>query len=93
MHICFQMVMAVFAYIYHQSFVVPQDYTVEMIINEVMTISPCIWKFLNKKKNQPYYLSCSLDIEQPYFGGAENSVYKVRADISGENAWTILKLC
>ncbi|KAL1155543.1 hypothetical protein V6Z11_A08G032100 [Gossypium hirsutum] len=31
-----QMVMAVFAYIYHQSFVVPQDYTVEMIINEIL---------------------------------------------------------
>lgn len=32
-----QMVMAVFAYIYHQSFVVPQDYTVEMIINEILS--------------------------------------------------------
>lgn len=29
------MVMAVFAYIYHQSFVVPQSYSVEMILNQV----------------------------------------------------------
>ncbi|KAE8725469.1 Phosphatidate cytidylyltransferase 1 [Hibiscus syriacus] len=32
-----QMVMAVFAYIYHQSFVVPQDYTVETILSEVLS--------------------------------------------------------
>ncbi|KAJ4849377.1 hypothetical protein Tsubulata_043059, partial [Turnera subulata] len=31
-----QMVMAVFAYIYLQSFVVPQDYTVEMILDQIM---------------------------------------------------------
>ncbi|KAK8635395.1 hypothetical protein V6N13_004133 [Hibiscus sabdariffa] len=31
-----KMVMAVFAYIYHQSFIVPQDYTVEMIMNEIL---------------------------------------------------------
>ncbi|GMJ10370.1 hypothetical protein like AT4G26770 [Hibiscus trionum] len=31
-----QMVMAVFAYIYHQSFVVPQDYTVETILSEIL---------------------------------------------------------
>lgn len=29
------MVMSVFAYIYHQSFVVPQDYSVEMIMDQV----------------------------------------------------------
>ncbi|KAK2639844.1 hypothetical protein Ddye_027639 [Dipteronia dyeriana] len=31
-----QMVMAVFAYIYHQSFVVPQSYSVEIIMDEIM---------------------------------------------------------
>ncbi|KAF8409641.1 hypothetical protein HHK36_005719 [Tetracentron sinense] len=31
-----QMVMAVFAYIYHQSFVVPQSYSVEMILDQVL---------------------------------------------------------
>ncbi|OMO83606.1 Phosphatidate cytidylyltransferase [Corchorus capsularis] len=32
-----QMVMAVFAYIYHQSFVVAQDYTVETILDEILS--------------------------------------------------------
>lgn len=31
-----QMVMAVFAYIYHQSFVVPQSYSVEMILDQIL---------------------------------------------------------
>ncbi|KAF6137344.1 hypothetical protein GIB67_036381 [Kingdonia uniflora] len=31
-----QMVMAVFAYIYHQSFVAPQNYSVEMILDQVL---------------------------------------------------------
>ncbi|KAM7279001.1 hypothetical protein ACFE04_006135 [Oxalis oulophora] len=31
-----QMVMAVFAYIYHQSFIVPQYYSVEMILDQMM---------------------------------------------------------
>ncbi|XP_052203027.1 phosphatidate cytidylyltransferase 1-like [Diospyros lotus] len=31
-----QMVMAVFAYIYHQSFVVPQSFSVEMILDQVL---------------------------------------------------------
>ncbi|KAA8527014.1 hypothetical protein F0562_008757 [Nyssa sinensis] len=31
-----QMVMAVFAYIYHQSFVVPQNYSVEMIMDQIL---------------------------------------------------------
>ncbi|PKI37419.1 hypothetical protein CRG98_042205 [Punica granatum] len=31
-----QMVMAVFAYIYHQSFIVPQSYSVEMILDQIM---------------------------------------------------------
>lgn len=30
-----QMVMAVFAYIYHQSFVMPQSFSVEMILDQV----------------------------------------------------------
>lgn len=32
-----QMVMAVFAYIYHQSFVVPQSISVEMILDQILT--------------------------------------------------------
>ncbi|RVW29987.1 Retrovirus-related Pol polyprotein from transposon TNT 1-94 [Vitis vinifera] len=32
----YDMVMAVFAYIYHQSFVVPQSYSVEMILNQIL---------------------------------------------------------
>ncbi|KAK9127010.1 hypothetical protein Scep_015856 [Stephania cephalantha] len=31
-----QMVMAVFAYIYHQSFIVPQNYSVEMILDQIL---------------------------------------------------------
>ncbi|XP_050219884.1 phosphatidate cytidylyltransferase 1 [Mercurialis annua] len=31
-----QMIMAVFAYIYHQSFIVPQDYSVDMIMDQIM---------------------------------------------------------
>ncbi|KDP39197.1 hypothetical protein JCGZ_00954 [Jatropha curcas] len=31
-----QMIMAVFAYIYHQSFVIPRDYSVEMILDQIM---------------------------------------------------------
>ncbi|XP_048235487.1 phosphatidate cytidylyltransferase 1 isoform X1 [Ricinus communis] len=31
-----QMIMAVFAYIYHQSFIVPQDYSVEMILDQIL---------------------------------------------------------
>ncbi|KAF3454028.1 hypothetical protein FNV43_RR04473 [Rhamnella rubrinervis] len=34
-----QMVMSVFAYIYHQSFVVPQDYSVEMILDQIRSLS------------------------------------------------------
>lgn len=32
------MVMAVFAYIYHQSFVVPQSFSVELILDQVNVI-------------------------------------------------------
>lgn len=32
-----QMVMAVFAYIYHQSFIVPQSFKVEMILEQILT--------------------------------------------------------
>lgn len=35
-----QMVMAVFAYIYHQSFVVPQNLSVEMILNQILMNLP-----------------------------------------------------
>ncbi|KAK7245935.1 hypothetical protein RIF29_40789 [Crotalaria pallida] len=31
-----QMVMAVFAYIYHQSFIVPQSYSIEMILDQIL---------------------------------------------------------
>ncbi|WCJ32999.1 Phosphatidate cytidylyltransferase family protein [Euphorbia peplus] len=31
-----QMIMAVFAYIYHQSFAIPRDYTVEMILDQIL---------------------------------------------------------
>lgn len=33
-----QMVMAVFAYIYHQSFISPQNYSVELILEQVRTM-------------------------------------------------------
>ncbi|KAF6137379.1 hypothetical protein GIB67_036416, partial [Kingdonia uniflora] len=36
-----QMVMAVFAYIYHQSFVAPQNYSVEMILDQVSISTSC----------------------------------------------------
>lgn len=31
-----QMVMAVFAYIYHQSFIVPQNLSIEMILDQII---------------------------------------------------------
>jgi phosphatidate cytidylyltransferase len=31
-----QMVMAVFAYIYHQSFISPQNYSVELILEQIL---------------------------------------------------------
>jgi hypothetical protein len=34
----FQMVMAVFAYIYHQSFIAPHNFSVEIILDQVRII-------------------------------------------------------
>lgn len=57
---CFQMVMAVFAYIYHQSFVVPQDYTVEMIMDEVITYSHTYMEIYSCVELIPFLLLSSL---------------------------------
>ncbi|KAL0457087.1 UNVERIFIED_CONTAM: Phosphatidate cytidylyltransferase 1 [Sesamum latifolium] len=64
-----QMVMAVFAYIYHQSFVVPQSLSIEMIMDQILMnltyeeqlalymklgqIIMAIWRILNLRKPAP----------------------------------------
>ncbi|XP_010536690.1 PREDICTED: phosphatidate cytidylyltransferase 3-like [Tarenaya hassleriana] len=44
-----QMVMAVFAYIYIQSFIIPQDYSVEMILDQIM-------RSLSREEQQRLYV-------------------------------------
>lgn len=55
------MVMAVFAYIYHQSFIVPQSLSIEMIMDQVDIIIPVI---ISKKEYNSALLitleTCSL---------------------------------
>lgn len=54
-----QMVMAVFAYIYHQSFIVPQSLSIEMIMDQV-----CTYNRLQRK----YSYCCLLIINENYIG-------------------------
>ncbi|KAK0602236.1 hypothetical protein LWI29_031637 [Acer saccharum] len=56
-----QMVMAVFAYIYHQSFVVPQSYSVEIIMDEVM-------RSLNLDQQQALHVKLGQILHQRQFG-------------------------
>ncbi|XWS51816.1 hypothetical protein CRYUN_Cryun11dG0015000 [Craigia yunnanensis] len=44
----------------------------------------CLWSFSVADMSKE-------DIKPPYFGGAANSTYEVRAGIAGENAWNKLK--
>ncbi|TXG67472.1 hypothetical protein EZV62_008747 [Acer yangbiense] len=55
-----QMVMAVFAYIYHQSFVVPQSYSVEIIMDEIMS--------LNLDQQQALHVKLGQILHQRQFG-------------------------
>lgn len=50
-----QMVMAVFAYIYHQSFVARQSISIEMLMDQVSNISTLIVG--SKDKNTWYFLA------------------------------------
>ncbi|KAK8369109.1 hypothetical protein V6Z11_A01G089600 [Gossypium hirsutum] len=56
-----QMVMAVFAYIYHQSFVVPQDYTVETIMSEILSS-------LTLEEQQILYMKLGQILQERMFG-------------------------
>ncbi|KAH7572604.1 hypothetical protein ACOSP7_015794 [Xanthoceras sorbifolium] len=56
-----QMVMAVFAYIYHQSFVVPQSLSVEMIVEQILTN-------LTLEEQQALYVKLGQIIQERLFG-------------------------
>ncbi|KAI9187189.1 hypothetical protein LWI28_025302 [Acer negundo] len=56
-----QMVMAVFTYIYHQSFVVPQSYSVEIIMDEIM-------RSLNLDQQQALHVKLRQILHQRQFG-------------------------
>ncbi|KAA3467437.1 phosphatidate cytidylyltransferase 1-like [Gossypium australe] len=56
-----KMVMAVFAYIYHQSFVVPQDYTVETIMSEILSS-------LTLEEQQILYMKLGQILQERMFG-------------------------
>ncbi|XP_021912356.1 phosphatidate cytidylyltransferase 3 [Carica papaya] len=56
-----QMVMAVFAYIYIQSFVVPQDYTVEMMLDEIL-------RKLSREEQQALYMKLGQTLQNRLLG-------------------------
>ncbi|EEF31177.1 phosphatidate cytidylyltransferase, putative [Ricinus communis] len=78
-----QMIMAVFAYIYHQSFIVPQDYSVEMILDQAEHSEILIESF-ELAWTECLNSSGAVDIGEPYIGGAASFVYETRANIPGE---------
>lgn len=73
-----QMVMAIFAYIYIQSFIVHQDYSVEMILDHVRIISPHSISLWRQLYVCIYNFDCIylVDIEKPGTWGTENALCK-----------------
>ncbi|KAH9749778.1 phosphatidate cytidylyltransferase 1 [Citrus sinensis] len=56
-----QMVMAVFAYIYHQSFIVPQSFRVEMILEQILTA-------LTYEEQKALYMKLGEILQERLFG-------------------------
>lgn len=80
--------MAVFAYIYHQSFVVPQSVSVEMILDQVLSLH-----FYNNYF--PYYSNKHAKIkevnvirgsdnDEPFIGGATSNIHEARTNLEGQ---------
>ena len=51
----FQMVMAVFAYIYLWSLIVPQDYSVEMILDHVNFSFSAYWRHFSSQEMREFH--------------------------------------
>ena len=62
------MVMAVFAYIYHQSFIIPETLSVEMILEQVVTLLPphALMRASVCFELVVTFLSCDADIKESY---------------------------
>ncbi|KAI8031482.1 Phosphatidate cytidylyltransferase 1 [Camellia lanceoleosa] len=63
----FIMVMAVFAYIYHQSFVASQSLSVEMILDQTWQGGRTLWALggFNKLKGTRFYEFVALPVREP----------------------------
>ena len=76
-----QMVMAVFSYIYHQSFVVSQSITVESIIDQVRWMSHSFTSlFLEVKSVDNWWYSFILGTNESYIWGATTSFHETWAN-------------
>lgn len=85
------MVMAVFAYIYHQSFVVPQSLSIEAIMDQVDGTSRKftelnLWKWVDNN------FIFHVDINESYIWGATSFIHEAWADHPGEALCWILNL-
>jgi hypothetical protein len=79
-----QMVMAVFAYIYYQSFVMVQDLSVEAILEQVIWIHLPVHNSFNLKTNlwlTPY--TCNADTKESHLRGAAWSIWTTRQITGG----------
>lgn len=81
------MVMAVFAYIYHQSFVVPQSFSVEMILEQVSLL----FSFqLRMDVTFHFHIAClkdcypTVDTDEPYIRGDTRPLPKAWSISTGE---------
>lgn len=94
--------MAVFAYIYHQSFITPQSVSVEMILDQVK-----LWEVFHLFPSEHtlyeffvYYIASldldtklvyfAVDIDESQLRGATGIVHKACTDNSGEPIWKIV---
>lgn len=98
-----QMVMAVFAYIYHQSFIVPQSLSVEMIMDQVhiiyvhlsiyMEVCVDLWSYLITFfwiYKTRICVWCGVDTGKPSIWGAASSVRETWTAYHGEAIRRIL---
>ena len=77
----YQMVMAVFAYIYHQSFVKPQSFSVETIVDQVHSVQHLIRSWLLVFRSWKMSVSGDftdviivVDIDEPCIRGATRTL-------------------
>lgn len=85
------MVMAVFAYIYHQSFIVPETLSTEMILEQVCLPCPLVvYKLMPLDLS---WLNCNsdTDIAKPYLRRAAKSIHAARKDLPRKAVGTILR--